>query len=83
MDTTFKVAGVGLSRAVAGICYCQCSPDDLNAVESAAIMRNQYRVAMTYLLHKMKIACIQKRMAVCSIKIFEVMKHKLHFGNSD
>ena len=46
MDATFKVARVGLSQEAAGICYCQCSPDDLNAVESAALTRNQYRVAM-------------------------------------
>ena len=36
MDATFKVVHVGLSQAAAGICYCQSSPVDLNAVKSAA-----------------------------------------------
>ena len=46
MDATFKVARVGLSRVAAGICYCQCFSNDLNAVGSAALTRNQYKVAM-------------------------------------
>ena len=47
IDAPFKVTCVGLSGVAAESCYCQCSSDNLNLVESAALTRNQYRVAMS------------------------------------